>query len=789
MSTKLSASLTTLPAFALLGLVTTGCPGPEPEPPKLAEGIFAPLGEVLPSASEEQKETFARGREVALRRFAPSEGLGPIANVTFCSSCHEKPVFGGSGPRYRDFFLTGTQLEDGSFLPGERGGVLTTYGFNNGPVRPGPDEGVNVFAHRNAIPFFGTGLLAELSEASILANADEDDADGDGISGRPNYDRGFVGRFGRKSQTVSIEGFIRGPLNNHLGITSNPLSEEDKAALPVPSAGGGEGEGALPGPDPSPDAHNGFRQAAAPDEPILDDDGIADPELASEDLFDLVSFAMLLAAPEPEPLDDNELGLRGKELFTEIGCESCHVESLEGPRGLIPLYSDLLLHDMGEELADGIQVGLASASEFRTQPLWGIVAVAPYLHDGRADTLDEAIRWHGGEGEAARDAYEALSEEDQGAVLEFLATLGGRDQLTEGLLPPAADVPPDNEPGAPLASLRADPAALATWEAGRAIFDLSVQIDSGLGPVFNGDSCRACHFEPTIGGAGPLGVNVTRHGTISMGEFLAPEYGTIIHKLAIPGLVRPEPTEEHNYFEQRQTPSIFGIGLLEGVPADDIIARADPDDLDGDGIRGVPHFMPDGQLGRFGWKAQVPSVHEFSRDALSAEVGLTVPPEDGFVFGTLQDEDGIADPEVDLAYVDTLTFYMAGLAAPEPRIEDQAAFDEGLALFESIGCASCHVSELPGAEGPVRAYTDLLLHVVAPDDALGVIDGQASQLMFRTAPLWGLRDTGPYMHDGGAETIAEAIAVHAGEADAVRIAFEQLSAEEQALVLAFLGSL
>lgn len=770
-----------LPCLVLLALSSTGCPGPGEPEPKLAEDIYGPLGAVLPTADEEQLASFERGLAVATRRFAPDEGLGPLVNVSFCASCHEKPVFGGSSPRYRDFFLTGTELDDGSFIPGGHGGVLTSYGVNGGPTRPSVDEDINVIAHRNAIPFFGVGLIAELDEGAILANADEDDANDDGISGRPNYDRGFVGRFGRKSQTVSIEGFIRGPLNNHLGVTSDPLTDEQKNALPVPSAAPAQSQAGV----------LGFRQAAAPEEPLTDDDDIPDPELSSEDLFDLVSFTMLLAAPEPEDLSDNAQGRLGLELFGQVGCDDCHVATLEGPRGLIPLYSDLLLHDLGDELADGIPQGIATGNEFRTQPLWGVVAVAPYLHDGRADTLDEAIRWHGGEAEKSRDGYEALSQPDQDAVIEFLSSLGGRDQVSPGLLPPGAGVPDPDEPGCPQPQILANPTQLSVWTAGRALFDESVEVDAGLGPVFNGDGCRACHFDPIVGGAGPIDVNVMRHGTIdAMNEFTAPAYGTILHKLAIPGVERPEQTADQNIFEARQTPSILGLGLIEGVAEDDILALADPDDLDGDGIRGVAHIMGDGQLGRFGWKAQVPSLREFSRDALGAEVGLTVPDEPGFGFGAQTDNDGVADPEVDSEYIDTLTAFMAGLAAPVPSTElSPALADQGLAVFEDIGCDGCHVVELPGADGPVRAFSDFLLHVVAPDGALGIVDGQAEQLMFRTAPLWGLRFSAPYMHDGAATTIDAAIMSHAAEADAVRLAYEGLSQDQKDLLLGFLAAL
>ncbi|MCA9684457.1 MAG: hypothetical protein KC457_19845 [Myxococcales bacterium] len=769
-------------ALALLPL--SACPHPDDPEPELAEDIYGPLGAILPTATAEQQATFERGQQMAVRRFSPEQGLGPLVNVSFCAACHEKPTTGGSSPRYRDFFLTGTELGDGSFIPGGHGGVLTSYGFAGAPTRPGLDEGINVIAHRNAIPFFGVGLIAELPEASILANADEDDADGDGISGRPNWDRGFVGRFGRKAQTVSIEGFIRGPLNNHLGITSNPLSEAQKAALPVPSASpGAQGRGF--GSPSSPGAVD-FRQAAAPEEPLTDADDIPDPELTSEDLFDLVSFAMLLAAPEPEDLSNNELGLRGRDVFSEVGCDDCHTPTLEGPRGLIPLYSDLLLHDMGEALADGMQQGVAMGSEFRTQPLWGIIAVAPYLHDGRATTLDEAIRMHGGEGQGSADAYEALEAGEREALIEFLASLGGRGQITAGLLPSGAPVPEAGEPGSPEPEILADPNLLAKWQAGRTLFDDDALLSQGLGPLFNGDSCRACHFDPVIGGSSPVDLNVMRHGTVDMmGDFTAPAYGTILHKLAIPGVERREASPDQNVFETRQTPSILGLGRIDGVSDDDIIANADPDDLDGDGIRGVAHILPDGRVGRFGWKAQVPSLHEFARDALSAEVGLTVPPEPGMTFGALSDDDDVADPEVDVGHIDTLAFFLAGLAAPEPAAE----VPEGLAVFEDIGCDGCHIVELPGADGPVQAYSDFLLHVVAGDGSLGIVDGAADQLMFRTPPLWGLRDTAPYMHDGSAVTVEAAVMSHFSEADAVRLAYEALPQDQKDLLLSFLESL
>ncbi len=779
---KLSSAL---PLAPILALSLTACPDPvtmdpEPEEPAHAEGVYGPLAKSRHIATEEQRATFDRGRAVALRRFTPETGLGPNFNVAFCGACHERPVFGGSAGRYRDFYIQAQRLGDGTLIMDDHGGVVTAYGVDEGEPRPTVYESSNVIAGRSPIPFFGVGLLAEIPDAEILRNADPDDLDGDGISGRPNYDEGFVGRFGRKAQTVSIEGFIRGPLFNHLGVTSNPLSTEQQDALPVPSGGGQADTG-------SATLRGALRvargaQVAAPAEPLTDDDGAADPELTGDELFDLVSFAMLLAAPEAEPL--NEQTSAGRQHFLDSGCASCHVERLVGPRGALPVYSDLLLHDMGPELADGLVQGLATASEFRTQPLWGIASVGPYLNDGRADTLDEAIRWHGGEAEAAREAYEALGGEEQAALIAFLESLGGRSQYTTGLVPPGAPIPAVGDAGGPRRALSG--AERERFLAGRELFDRDHFVSAGLGPFFNGDSCRACHFDPVVGGAGPIDVNVMRFGTwTSDGDFEVPEFGTILSKLAVPGVLRREQDSGHNVFEPRQTPTALGLGAIASIPDETILALADPDDSDGDGIRGVAHVLPDGRLGRFGWKAGVPSVREFVRDAMSNELGMTVPAEEGLTFGFLEDDDTRPDPELGVAEIDDLAFFLELLAPPAP-VRDVPA---GRAIFDELGCASCHVPSLEGSDGPVNLYSDLLLHVVGPSDYLGIPDGAASEAHFRTPPLWGLAHSAPYMHDGAATTVEDAIMLHQSEAEASRLAFEALDAADRDALLNFLESL
>lgn len=764
-------------AVLLIALAAcNGDPGPEdpyvwPDHGPVAEGVFAPLGEPVPYATPEQLETFARGRIVAEHRWSLEEGLGPAFNVTFCAACHEKPVIGGSAGLYRNFLLGGRVTSDGAFFMGESAGnpsgVIRMYAYSDDyPARPEVPETTTVIAQRNPIPFFGVGLLAELSNEEILKRADPDDLDGDGISGRPNWDRGFVGRFGVKSQTVSIEGFLRGPLMNHLGITSDPLTEEQRAALPVDSSGGGDAQRrSLLG-------LGDWLQAAAPDGPLTDEDAAPDPELDPQELFDLVSFSMLLA---PAPLEElTAQGIRGRKAFDVAGCGDCHTPRLIGPRGPLPVYSDLLLHDMGPELDDHIQMKEAPGYEFRTQPLWGISATGPYLHDGRATTIEEAIHWHGGEGQRSRDVFASFSREDQDALIEFLLSLGGRSQAAPGLIPPGTPIAAVGTWGGPARALSADEEAL--FLRGRGLFDHEFGLIEGVGgPRFNGDSCRACHFEPVVGGAGPRGVNVSRHGIAGPdGRFVPPSVGTVLHKQTAlaDNALRAQP--DASIFEHRQTPHLFGLGAIESIPDEVILALADPEDLDGDGISGKPSRVDGDRLGRFGWKAQVPSIDEFVRDAVTTELGMTLPYVDGLLYGRIFDNDDVPDPEYTLEDAAALGFYMK-LLAPPPRATDPSP--EALAgevVFASVGCDRCHAPSLPGADGPVPLYSDLLLHEILPPEQRGIEEFSADEREFRTPPLWGVSRTGPWLHSGAADTLDQAVRAHDGEARAIRDAYEAL---------------
>ncbi|MBT8493685.1 MAG: hypothetical protein KJO07_11545, partial [Deltaproteobacteria bacterium] len=529
-------------------------------------------------------------------------------------------------------------------------------------------------------------------------------------------------------------------------------------------------------------------QVGAPDEPIEDDDAVPDPELGENDLFDLVSFSMLMAAPRPdEPSDESE---HGRALFEEANCSGCHIPALRAPRGMIPAYTDLLVHDMGPELDDGIRMGVATGSEFRTAPLWGVAATGPWLHDGRADTLDEAIRLHGGEAEDSRDFYQALDSDEQSAVLAFLASLGGSSQLTGGRLAPDAPVPEVGDYGGPVAALTDEEAN--RFIRGRVLFDRDTPISGGLGPRFNGDSCRACHFAPVIGGAGPADVDVTRHARVENGGavYVEPAQGTMAHRFETAFNVRPPFDPDANFIERRQTPSLLGLGLIERIPRASIEALADPTDENDDDVRGRVHILPGDRLGRFGWKADVPSLEEFIRDAMGAELGVTVPVAEGLTFGMVSDDDGVADPEIDFDDLADILFYMRSLAPPPRTSTRPEAEARGETLFGQVGCAACHVPELrTDDDRPVRLYSDLLLHDVASDGALGLRSGDADLREFRTAPLWGLAHSGPYMHDGRAETVEAAILAHDGEAARIRDAYLDLDSAKKDDLLAFLRSL
>jgi len=382
--------------------------------------------------------------------------------------------------------------------------------------------------------------------------------------------------------------------------------------------------------------------------------------------------------------------------------------------------------------------------------------------------------------------------------LSFFLALATAGVLTSSATLLAAqdgnDVPGVGEPGGPGRVLA--PAEMEQWLRGRELFDLSFHRSRGLGaPEMNANSCRACHQDPVLGGSGALELNVSRfaHDNGGAGPYMDLPGGQGLSKLRPPYVFGREEYDETlaDVFEQRQTPSLLGGGLIDTIPDAVITANEDPTDSDMDGIHGVArHLMINGveEIGRFGWKAQVPHVVDFVRDAMGGELGITTPV-DGRGFAMAADADTTPDPELTLAEVDDLAFFLTELGPPLRKNPTSPVVLQGEALFASTGCATCHVPELMGTGGPVPLYSNLLVHDVMDSSYRGMSEPGAGVGFFRTPPLWGIGETAPYMHDGRAETLLDAISAHHGEAQNVRDDFLALPGADRNALLAFLRDL
>ncbi len=407
--------------------------------------------------SSQERRTFAVGNSFFRQNWvtAPAstkdrDGLGPVFNAMSCSSCHHldgrgkppegpgdgerglllrlsvpgvdarggplpEPVYGGQlqdrailgVPAEGEFVISYREVA-GSFVDGEsyslRHPTYRLRGLAYGPVRPDV-----LVSPRVAPVIVGMGLLEAIPEGDILAAADPDDADGDGISGRANivWDarRGglALGRFGWKANQPTVEQQTAAAFLGDLGITSVLFPGEN---------------------------------CSSPQTACLEAANGGSPEISGQRLGKVVMYTQTLAVPAMRDINDPQVG-RGARLFVAAGCALCHTpKHTTGPHEpdavsgqIIYPYTDLLLHDMGPELADGRPDFEADGQEWRTPPLWGIGLVETvnghtmFMHDGRARNLTEAILWHGGEGAAARDAFKALTKEERDALIRFLKSL------------------------------------------------------------------------------------------------------------------------------------------------------------------------------------------------------------------------------------------------------------------------------------------------------------------------------------------------------------------------------
>jgi CxxC motif-containing protein (DUF1111 family) len=329
---------------------------------------------------------------------------GPKGHSIYGGQLSDRAIF-GSKPEAR--VMVSWQEQSGTYPDGQSYSLrkpLYKFEFNYG------DPGKFMYSPRVAPAVFGLGLLEALTDEAILANEDVEDKDGDGISGKANYgwdaptQKMALGRFGWKATSPTLLHQNSGAALGDMGLTSTYQPAENHSAK-ISLLNGA--------------------------------DATEDFDISEQQLAKMTFYIRNLSVPARRDMQNKE-ALLGEKIFQEISCSSCHTETfttsddfeLEYMRNQqIYPYSDMLLHDMGEDLADKRPDFLADGQEWRTQPLWGlglhgmVNGNAFYLHDGRARSIEEAILWHGGEADASRENFKNLSRKERQALLKFLKSL------------------------------------------------------------------------------------------------------------------------------------------------------------------------------------------------------------------------------------------------------------------------------------------------------------------------------------------------------------------------------
>jgi CxxC motif-containing protein (DUF1111 family) len=371
---------------------------------QLTETVNAgPLPGLLPSEFTE----FRMGLDDFLEVETAEEGLGPAFNGTSCAACHNVPVIGGGGvilevrAGYRDQtgVVTGLNPLGDTLIH-----MLSTPTHGCQPQIP---SDVDVIARRAPIPLFGAGLVEAIPDEAIIALEDPSDRNADGISGKAariiDVETGDrrIGRFGWKAQHATLITFGADAYRNEMGITNDIFPLEFAFGVP----------------------QDRMRLC----DPFPDPEDRRDPFTRRRGIDNFASFMRFLA-PLPRSHSDADTQA-GERLFTSAGCALCHTPSLRtGPSSNpvfnqkpVPLFSDLLLHDIGT--GDGIRQSAGEPNEIRTPALWGLRVRRPLLHDGSAVTIAEAIERHGGEAEQVRRNYAGLSADARRQLLAFLRSL------------------------------------------------------------------------------------------------------------------------------------------------------------------------------------------------------------------------------------------------------------------------------------------------------------------------------------------------------------------------------
>ena len=389
----------------LLGLsgIWISCETFEPDAPADDTLLDGPVE----GLSEAENLQFLRG-DIAFNDdiFTAETGLGPLFVASSCGSCH--PGDGKGHPfttltRFGQYDETGNQFKH---LGGPQLQNRAIPGYK-------PEQLPSGVGYSKLTPPANTGLgfIDAVSDEEILSWADPEDANGDGISGVPNwigmkeylYERPgyvevngkYIGRFGKKAAAYDLHQQTAQAYNEDIGISSSYEVY---------------------------DTHSGLE---------------TDPEISDQTVQDVVFYLKTLKAPIPRNKNDDAI-LAGKKIFNDVGCAACHRPEMKtGPSSIAAIanktfypYSDLLLHDMGAGLDDGYTEGSAKTSEWRTPPLWGLGLSKNsqggeyfLLHDGRANSIEEAILLHGGEGNFSRENFESLTDSDKSKLIKFLESL------------------------------------------------------------------------------------------------------------------------------------------------------------------------------------------------------------------------------------------------------------------------------------------------------------------------------------------------------------------------------
>jgi CxxC motif-containing protein (DUF1111 family) len=376
-----------------------------------AQGAAPRFGDPLPGLLPAEFERFRTGLDDFLEVETAEEGLGPSFNAASCAVCHNVPAIGGVSlvsevrAAYRE--------PNGTIRPltGADGRPLDTlfHLFSNPThgCQPAVPPEANIIARRVPIPTFGAGLVEAIPDETLLALEDRDDLNGDGISGRAAriIDAGTgqprIGRFGWKAQHATLRTFSADAYRNEMGITNEIFRDE---------------------------LSNGVTAAQMKlCDPTPDPEDLPDPRTQLSAIDNFEAFMKFLGPPPRATVTD--AARAGQQTFGAIGCAACHVPALTTgasthllfDRVAVPLFSDLLLHDVGT--GDGIPQGAAHPDEIRTPSLWGVRTRRPLLHDGSASTLEDAVRRHGGEAETVRRRFEQLDAGQRSSLIAFLETL------------------------------------------------------------------------------------------------------------------------------------------------------------------------------------------------------------------------------------------------------------------------------------------------------------------------------------------------------------------------------